>query len=673
MTKEINMNREKILIANRGEIACRVMKSARKMGLGTVAVYSEADVNSLHVQMADEAVLLGGPLASDSYLDIDKIIKAVRKTGAKYVHPGYGFLSENTKFAQALEKEGVVFVGPPVIAIQKMGDKIESKKLAKKAGVNTIPGYTDVIKDASEAKKIAKKVGFPVMIKASAGGGGKGMRIVRTKDEVKDAFESATNEAKNSFGDGRVFIEKYIENPRHIEIQVIGDKHGNIVCLGERECSIQRNHQKVIEECPSSFMDERTRNKMYAQAIALCKKVGYYSAGTIECMMDKDRNFYFLEMNTRLQVEHPVTEMVTGTDIVELMIKVAMGEKLPFKQSDIKLTGWAMESRIYAEDPSRGFLPSSGRISKYIEPLDVENVRVDTGVYEGCEISMFYDAMIAKLCTYGKDRLEAIKNMKQALGSFYIDGISHNINFLETIMHNEKFQKGDISTSFIKQEFPEGFTGNELESKAKGVLIGASAFMFIKNLKRFYNITGQLKGREREINEKWIISLDNQKYLCNITENHDVISVEYGDGYVSVESSWQHGDNIFRGIINSNKINVKINTNDYSGGYQLQYIGSNISTSVRSARISELEKYMPKIDKNIKPKFLKAPITGKIVKFKAKEGDEIKIGGELFSIEAMKMENIIRSDFNVKIKKINFEAGSFVGVGEIIIEFEQEK
>jgi len=664
------MTKEKILIANRGEIVCRIIKTARKMGLETVAVYSEADANSLHVQLADEAVLLGGPLASDSYLDINKILLAIRKTGAKYVHPGYGFLSENTKFAQALEKEGVVFVGPPVKAIQKMGDKIESKKLAKKAGVNTIPGYTGVIKDAREARRIAKKIGFPVMIKASAGGGGKGMRIIKNKDEVKDAFESATNEAKNSFGDGRLFMEKYIENPRHIEIQVIGDKQGNIICLGERECSIQRNNQKVIEECPSSFMDERTRKKMYAQAVALSKKVGYYSAGTVECMMDKDKNFFFLEMNTRLQVEHPVTELVTGLDIVELMIKVAMGEELPFKQKDIELKGWAMESRIYAEDPSRNFLPSSGRISKYIEPIDIKNVRVDTGVYEGCEISMFYDAMIAKLCTYGADRDEAIKYMKQALGSFYIDGISHNINFLETIMHNERFQKGDISTSFIKQEFSDGFSGNELESKARGILIGVSAFMFIKNLKRFYDITGQLQGREQEVNEKWIISLDDIKYLCHITESYNVISVEYGDGYVSVESSWQHGDKIFRGIVNGNKINVKINSNDYTGGYELQYTGSNIPVTVRSARVSELEKYMPKIKKDIKPKFLKAPITGKIVKVKVKEGDEIKIGGELLTVEAMKMENVIRSDFNVKIKKINFKAGALVGVGETIIEFE---
>jgi propionyl-CoA carboxylase alpha chain len=666
------MTREKILIANRGEIACRVIKTARKMGLATVAVYSEADANSLHVQMADEAVLLGGPLASDSYLNIEKIVLAIRKTGAKYVHPGYGFLSENTAFAQALEKEGVIFVGPPIKALQKMGDKIESKKLAKKASVNVIPGYTDVIKDANEAKKIAKRIGFPVMIKASAGGGGKGMRVVTKKEEIKDAFESATNEAKNSFGDGRVFLEKYIENPRHIEIQVIGDKYGNIVCLGERECSIQRNHQKVIEECPSPFLDERTRKKMYAQAVSLCKKVGYYSAGTIECMMDKDRNFYFLEMNTRLQVEHPVTELVTGYDIVELMINIAMGKELPFKQKDITLTGWAMESRIYAEDPARGFLPSSGRISKYIEPIEVDNVRVDTGVYEGCEISMFYDAMIAKLCTYGKDRKEALRNMKQALGSFYIDGISHNINFLEKIMHNERFQKGDISTNFIKQEFSNGgLAGNELESKEKGVLIGVSAFMFIKDLKRFYNITGQIQNRDRKVNEKWIISLDNKKYLCYITENYDIISVEYGDGYVSVESSWQHGDNIFRGIVNGNKINVKINSNDYTGSYQLQYIGSNISVTIRSTRVSELEKYMPKIDLNAKPKFLKAPITGKIIKFKVKEGDEIKIGAELISIEAMKMENIIRSDFNVKIKKINFKDGDFVGVGETVIEFEQ--
>lgn len=664
-------NKEKILIANRGEIACRIIKTAKKMGLGTVAVYSEADANSLHVQMADEAVLLGGSVAADSYLSIKKIILAIRKTGAKYVHPGYGFLSENAKFAQALEKEGVVFVGPPVNAINWMGDKIKSKKLAKKAGVNTIPGYTGVVENAKEATKIAKKIGFPVMIKASAGGGGKGMRIVTKQSEVKDAFESATNEAINSFGDGRVFIEKYIENPRHIEIQVIGDKHGNIVCLGERECSIQRSHQKVIEEAPSSFIDERTRKKMYAQAVALSKKVGYYSAGTIECMMDKNKNFYFLEMNTRLQVEHPVTELVTGYDIVELMIKIAMDEELPFKQKDIKLTGWAMEARIYAEDPSRGFLPSSGRINKYIEPIDVENVRVDTGVYEGCEISMFYDAMIAKLCTYGKDRDEAIKHMREALGSFYIDGISHNMNFLETIMYNEKFQKGDISTNFIKQEFSEGFSGNELEYRSRGILIGVVAFMFMKNTRRFCNISGRLKGRERSVSDRWIISIGDNKYFCIIEEGEDgILNVKYPYGYSSVESSWEHGDNVFRGIINGRRVNVKINSDNYTGNYELQFKGSNISVRVNSTRVSELEKHMPKIDRNVKPKSLKAPITGKIVKFKTKEGSTVKIGGELLVIEAMKMENIIRSDHEVVIKKIHFEEGSFIGVGQTIIEFE---
>ena len=460
---------DKILIANRGEPACRIIKTARKMGLGTIAVYSEADINSLHVQMADEAILLGGPLSSESYLDIKKIINACKKTGAKYVHPGWGFLSENAKFAQALEKEGIIFVGPSPDAMKLMGDKIRSKKLAKSAGVSTVPGDNSVLADIAEAESVAKKIGYPVMLKASAGGGGRGIRVVYKKEELPMAFESVKSEAKNSFGDDRIFMEKFIENPRHIEIQVIGDKFGNVVCLGERECSIQRNHQKVVEEAPSSFVDEKTRKKMYAQALALCKKVNYYSAGTIEFMMDKNKDFYFLEMNTRLQVEHGITEFITGVDLVELMIKVAMGEKLPFKQTDIKLQGWAIESRINAEDPSRGFLPSSGRISKYIEPEKNENVRVDTGVYEGYSISMYYDSMIAKLLTYGKDRNEAIQRMRESLGSFYIDGISHNMSFLEAIMYNEKFQKGDISTSFIKQEFSKGFSGLTISPKDEGV------------------------------------------------------------------------------------------------------------------------------------------------------------------------------------------------------------
>lgn len=660
---------DKILIANRGEPACRIIKTARKMGLGTIAVYSEADINSLHVQMADEAILLGGPLSSESYLDIKKIINACKKTGAKYVHPGWGFLSENAKFAQALEKEGIIFVGPSPDAMKLMGDKIRSKKLAKSAGVSTVPGDNSVLADVAEAESIAKKIGYPVMLKASAGGGGKGIRVVYKKEELPMAFESVKSEAKNSFGDDRIFMEKFIENPRHIEIQVIGDKFGNVVCLGERECSIQRNHQKVVEEAPSSFVDEKTRKKMYAQALALCKKVNYYSAGTIEFMMDKNKDFYFLEMNTRLQVEHGITEFITGVDLVELMIKVAMGEKLPFKQSDIKLTGWAIESRINAEDPARGFLPSSGRISKYIEPEKNENVRVDTGVYEGYSISMYYDSMIAKLLTYGKDRNEAIQRMRESLGSFYIDGISHNMSFLEAIMYNEKFQKGDISTSFIKQEFSKGFSGLTISPKDEGVLIGTAMYMFIANATRLLSISGQVNSK-KELAEKWVLDLNGNKYLCNVSKTTKGLSVEYGNGFSLVETTWQFGDSIFRGKINGNPVNVKIMSDNKAGDFRLQFMGSDVNISIRSTRVSELEKYMPVLEFDKKITKLKAPITGKITKFLVKEGDEVKAGMELVIVEAMKMENVIRAEQDVKIKKINFEDGSLVGVGEILIEFE---
>lgn len=660
---------DKILIANRGEPACRIIKTARKMGLGTIAVYSEADINSLHVQMADEAILLGGPLSSESYLDIKKIINACKKTGAKYVHPGWGFLSENAKFAQALEKEGIIFVGPSPDAMKLMGDKIRSKKLAKSAGVSTVPGDNSVLADVKEAENVAKKIGYPVILKASAGGGGKGIRVVYKKEELPIAFESVKSEAKNSFGDDRIFMEKFIENPRHIEVQVIGDKFGNIVCLGERECSIQRNHQKVVEEAPSSFVDEKTRKKMYAQAVALCKKVNYYSAGTIEFMMDKNKDFYFLEMNTRLQVEHGITEYITGVDLVELMIKVAMGEKLPFKQKDIKLNGWAIESRINAEDPSRGFLPSSGRISKYIEPEKNENVRVDTGVYEGYSISMYYDSMIAKLITYGKDRDEAIQRMRESLGSFYIDGISHNMSFLEAIMYNEKFKKGDISTNFIKQEFSKGFSGLSISSKDEGVLIGTAMYMFIANATRLLSISGQVNSK-KELAEKWVLDLNGNKYLCNVSKTSKGLSVEYGNGFSLVETIWQFGDSIFRGKINGNPVNVKIMSDNKAGDFKLQFMGSDVNISIRSTRVSELEKYMPVLELDKKITKLKAPITGKITKFLVKEGDEIKAGMELVIIEAMKMENIIRAEQDVKIKKINFEDGSLVGVGEILIEFE---
>ncbi|GDX35820.1 propionyl-CoA carboxylase subunit alpha [Alphaproteobacteria bacterium] len=661
----------KLLIANRGEIACRIIKTCRKMGIKTVAVYSDADINSLFVQMADEAVNIGASPSSQSYLNVEKIVNAVKKTGATMVHPGYGFLSENRKFADALDKAGVIFVGPSTYSIEMMGDKIESKKLAIEAGVSTVPGHMGVIKDDQEAIKIAQQIGFPVMVKASAGGGGKGMRIVWKKEEMVEAFLSASNEARNSFSDDRVFIEKFIENPRHIEIQVIADKHGNIVCLGERECSIQRNNQKVIEEAPSPFLDPATREKMYEQSKALAQKVKYYSAGTIEYIMDKNKNFYFLEMNTRLQVEHPVTELVTGLDIVELMIKIALKEKLPFTQKDIKLNGWAIESRVYAEDPSRGFLPSSGRINLYIEPEENNHVRVDTGVYEGGEVSMFYDAMIAKLCSYGKDRLEAIEHMRHALGSFAIGGVSHNISFLETIMKNDRFIKGELSTSFIKQEFPAGFSGSELDSQAKEVLLVVAMQIFLKNYQRNALMTSQLRNRQKQISERWVIVIDENSYLINIINRDEgILKIECDRQEIELKTSWNNGEKLFRGQVNGKNIGVKIRDNNNTGSYLLQYSGLDAFVSVYSPRIAELSKFMPKIQKNAKPVNLTSPITGKIIRFKVVQGDEVKAGQDLVVIEAMKMENIIRTDHDVKIGKIRFKEGDSVGIGQVVIDFE---
>ena len=662
----------KLLIANRGEIACRIIKTCRKMGIKTVAIYSDADINSLFVQMADEAVNIGASPSSQSYLNVDKILGAVKKTGATMVHPGYGFLSENRNFAEALAKSGVIFVGPSVYSIEMMGDKIQSKKIALEAKVSSVPGHLGVIKDAKEAIEVAQQIGFPVMVKASAGGGGKGMRIVNSVDEISEAFLSASNEARNSFSDDRVFIEKFIENPRHIEIQVLADKHGNIVCLGERECSIQRNNQKVIEEAPSPFLDEKTRQKMYEQSKALAQKVKYYSAGTVEYIMDKNKNFYFLEMNTRLQVEHPVTELVTGLDVVELMIKIALDQKLPFKQEDIKLNGWAIESRIYAEDPARGFLPSSGRINLYIEPEENENIRVDSGVYEGGEVSMFYDAMIAKLCSYGSNRAEAIEHMRHALGSYAIGGVSHNISFLETIMKNEKFIKGDLSTSFIKNEFPAGFLGSELDTEIKEVLLVVAMQIFLKNYQRNSKINGQLRNRKKQISDRWVVGMDENYYLVNIIANEEnYLKIECDKKEIELKTSWNNGEKLFRGMVNEKNIGVKIRENNNTGSYLLQCSGLDAFVSVFSPRIAELNKFMPKIIKNAKPTNLTSPITGKIIRFKVEEGQEIKAGQELVIIEAMKMENIIRSDHDVKISKIKFKEGESVGIGQIIIEYLQ--
>ncbi|MDR2777859.1 MAG: acetyl-CoA carboxylase biotin carboxylase subunit [Rickettsiales bacterium] len=663
--------KEKLLIANRGEIACRIIKTAKKMGITTIALYSDADSNSMHVQMADEAVLLGGAPASESYLNMTKIINIAKKTGATYIHPGYGFLSENAKFASAVRRENIIFIGPPTDALAKMGDKIESKRIAKKAGVSIVPGYDGIVTSSVEAVKIAKKIGLPIMIKATAGGGGKGIRMVSSLEDVKDAFEIATNEALNSFGDSGIFIEKYVQDPRHIEIQVVADMYGNIVCLGDRECSVQRNNQKIIEEAPSPAIDEKLRRRMYKQVTSLCKEVNYNSVGTAEFMMDRAKKFYFLEMNTRLQVEHGVTELITGLDMVELMIRIARGEKLPFRQEDIVLDGWAMEGRVCSEDPSRDFLPSSGRINKYVEPLTLENVRVDSSVYEGYEVTTFYDNMICKLLTHGKDRNDCLEKMQSALGSFYIDGIAHNIGFLETIVYNERFRRGDINTNFIRQEFSSGFGHGELELKHRCSLISVALYMFMNYQRRVNNITGGLTGARRKFNTRWVVDIGGKKFLTNVLDSSNgSFNVDYDSDYNSLVTAWQYGESVFRGTVNGKQINVKIISDDYAGNYVFQYMGSFVNVSVRNTRISELEQFMPKPGiKNTIPSSLKSPIAGRIVRIRVGEGDSVSVGTELCSIEAMKMENILRSTFNLKIDKIYREPDDLINSGDVIMDF----
>ncbi len=661
---------KKILIANRGEIALRIIRSARKMGIKTVAVYSEADTNALHVAHADEAVYIGPSPADQSYLVIDNILDAARRTGAQAVHPGYGFLSENAEFAEKLQKEGIVFIGPAPEAISYMGDKIEAKKQAKKAKVTTVPGYEGQVKNAKEAVRISQKIGFPVMMKAAAGGGGKGMRIVHKKSEVSQAFKTTTNEAKKSFSDDRIFIEKFIENPRHIEIQIIADNYGNVVCLGERECSIQRHNQKVIEEAPSPFLDDKTRKKMYEQSVALAKLVNYKSAGTVEYIVDQERKFYFLEINTRLQVEHPVTEYVTGIDIVELMINIANGAKLPFKQEDIKLEGWAMESRIYAEDPTRGFLPSTGRITEYIEPKIASNVRVDSGVYAGGEVSMFYDAMIAKLITYGETRADAIKQMQASLGEYVINGVSHNIDFLEAIMTHPRFIEGNLSTNFIADEYPDGFSGAELDEEKAKVMLGVGVFIYLRDAIRAGTITGQMAGRQRQISTRWAITIDEENYWVNVRHRKDGYDIQYRGYRFGVYSSWVLGNRLFQGTVSDKKVNVRIE--HIPGGYILTYVGSSAKVTVRTPRVAELGKYMPQIEHGDNELELLAPISGVVIDLKVKENEEVKAGQELLILEAMKMENIIYAEKDARVSKINITVNNSVQFNEIMLEFEPD-
>ncbi|MBL6785514.1 MAG: acetyl/propionyl/methylcrotonyl-CoA carboxylase subunit alpha [Rickettsiales bacterium] len=664
------MTIEKILIANRGEIAVRVIKTAKKLGIKTVAVYSESDSNSLAVNMADESYLIGPSPSNQSYLVIDNIIDVIERTGADAVHPGYGFLSENYEFASRLEEIGVKLIGPSKEAIKAMGDKITSKKIATEAKVNTVPGYVGTISNDDEAQKIADSIGFPVMVKAAAGGGGRGMRIVHDRKDVVNAFRSAEAEAKKSFGDGRIFIEKFIEKPRHIEVQVMADQHGNIVCLGERECSIQRYNQKVIEEAPSPFLTPEIRSEMYRQSASLAEKVGYYSVGTIEYIVDQSGNFYFLEMNTRLQVEHPVTELITGFDLVEQMINIANGQKLGIVQDDVKLKGWALESRIYAEDPSRGFLPSSGRVSRYHQPAESENIRVDAGVYEGDEISMFYDPMIAKVCSYGKTRDEAISHMQKALSQYAIEGVSHNISFLEDVMHSERFAKGDLSTNYIAEEYPDGYEVGEITSESLLPVFCAATVIRLRTSERLSSISGQIKNAEKEINTRWAICLKDEIHIVEIIEiSNDNFEFLINGRKISFESHWREGSAVFFAKFDGEDIALRyrVKNNNYLFSSQ----GGEIELSVNTPRVAELMKYMPESSDESDNSILEAPISGKIIDFKVSVGDKVTKGSELFVIEAMKMENTILSDFETVIEEISVKVGDNVQANDIVLKFEK--
>ncbi|WIV50007.1 acetyl/propionyl/methylcrotonyl-CoA carboxylase subunit alpha [Marivivens sp. LCG002] len=664
---------KKILIANRGEIACRVIKTARKMGIQTVAIYSDADRNALHVQMADEAVHIGPPPANQSYIVIDKVMEAIKKTGAEAVHPGYGFLSENPKFAEALEKAGVEFVGPPVKAIEAMGDKITSKKIAQEAGVNTVPGYMGLIADADEAVKISNQIGYPVMIKASAGGGGKGMRIAWNDVEAREGFESSKNEAANSFGDDRIFIEKFVTQPRHIEIQVLADKHGNCVYLHERECSIQRRNQKVVEEAPSPFLDEATRKAMGEQSVALAKAVGYASAGTVEFIVDGDRNFYFLEMNTRLQVEHPVTELITGIDLVEQMLRVANGEPLTIKQEDLKINGWAIENRLYAEDPYRNFLPSIGRLTRYRPPAEGTTetggiVRNDTGVYEGGEISMYYDPMIAKLCTWAPTRAQAIEEMRVALDTFEVEGIGHNLPFVAAVMDHERFTSGNMTTAFIAEEYPEGFEGVTLpKDQLVRVAAAAAAMNRVAEIRRA-RISGRMDNHERHVGEDWVVTLQGESFEAKINADREGSDVLIDGKTYRVEGAWTPGDSLANMKVDGAALVLKVGK--ISHGFRIRFRGADLKVTVRTPRQAELAKLMPEKLPPDTSKLLLCPMPGLIVKVMVAEGDEVQEGQALCTVEAMKMENILRAERKGIVAKINAAPGDSLAVDEVIMEFE---
>ncbi len=662
---------KKILIANRGEIACRIIATARRMGIATVAVFSEADNDALHVQMADEAVAIGPAPAAQSYLSIANIVAACRKTKAAAVHPGYGFLSENQEFAAALEAAGIVFIGPPAAAVAAMGDKIESKKLARAAGVSTIPGHAGAVPTPDAAVKIAREIGYPVMIKASAGGGGKGMRIARNDREIGDGFRSATAEAKNAFGDDRLLIEKFIEDPRHIEIQVLGDAHGNTLHLGERECSIQRRHQKVIEEAPSPFLDAPTRAAMGAQAVALAKAVGYRSAGTVEFVVDRRRNFFFLEMNTRLQVEHPVTEMVTKLDLVEQMIRIAAGEKLALRQEDIRLSGSAIEARIYAEDPRRDFLPSIGRLVRYRPPPPEPHVRVDTGVYEGAEIGIHYDPMIAKLIVHAPDRATAAAHLAEALDRFVIGGLNHNTAFLSAIVRTARFREANLSTSFIADEFPGGFKGAPITEQALARFIAVAACAHAALRRREVSLTGRWRGFRLQPERDWHIRVGGEGIDVAIEgepEQADVLFRRNGkERRCRVAFDWQIGQPLLHAEIDGQRVTMQIERRGL--GWQLIHAGAAVEATVLTRRAAELQRQMPEKIAPDTSRLVLSPMPGLLVSIAVKPGQQVRAGEELAVVEAMKMQNILRAQRDGVVKLVHATPGASLAVDQAIVEF----
>ncbi|XP_063730901.1 LOW QUALITY PROTEIN: propionyl-CoA carboxylase alpha chain, mitochondrial [Eleginops maclovinus] len=665
---------DKILIANRGEIACRVIKTCRKMGIQTVAVHSDVDSSAVHVKMADEAVCVGPAPTNKSYLNMDAIMEAVRATGAQAVHPGYGFLSENKEFAKRLAAENVAFIGPDTHAIMAMGDKIESKLIAKAAQVNTIPGFDGVVKTAEEAVTISQEIGYPVMIKASAGGGGKGMRIAWNDDETREGFRFSSQEAASSFGDDRLLIEKFIDNPRHIEIQVLADKHGNALWLNERECSIQRRNQKVVEEAPSTFLDPETRRAMGEQAVQLARAVQYSSAGTVEFLVDSKKNFYFLEMNTRLQVEHPITECITGLDLVEQMIRVAKGYTLKYKQEDIPINGWAIESRVYAEDPYKSFgLPSIGRLSQYQEPLNLSNVRVDSGIQEGSDISIYYDPMISKLVTYGATRAEALAKMEDALDNYVIRGVTHNIPLLREIITHPRFISGDITTNFLPEVYPEGFKGLQLGADTRRELLASAAALHITAQLRSQRLLGNLRVSNAPVElSRWelVVELEEGSHSVVVTKSGNVYTVEADGGQVEVSGEWNLASPLLPLSINGTQRMLQCLSRDASGKIVLQYLGTSFKVRVLSKLAAELNSYMPEKVPEDTSSILRSPMPGTVVAVSVKPGDEVAEGQEICVIEAMKMQNSLTAARQAKVKSVHCKAGETVGEGDLLVELE---